>query len=129
MIGYALVGTNDTDKAKGFFDALLGTVGIGRLMEFPNGGCAWGGSWDKPMLGIGTPFDGKPATAGNGTMIALVMDSRDKVDAVHAKALALGGKDEGAPGVRGDGGEQAFYAGYFRDLDGNKFCAFRVGPA
>ena len=62
-------------------------------------------------------------------MIALVMDERVKVDALHARALALGGQDEGAPGVRGEEGDQAFYGAYFRDLDGNKFCAFRVGPA
>ena len=56
-------------------------------------------------------------------------DSRDKVDALHAKAMELGGTDEGPPGLRGEEGDQAFYGAYFRDLDGNKLCAFRIGPA
>ena len=62
-------------------------------------------------------------------MIALVLDTRAKVDAMHAAALAAGAGDEGAPGVRGEEGPQAFYGAYFRDPDGNKLCAFRVGPA
>jgi predicted lactoylglutathione lyase len=62
-------------------------------------------------------------------MVALVLKERRQVDALHAKALALGGTDEGAPGVRGSEGPQAFYGAYFRDLDGNKLCAFRIGPA
>ena len=74
----------------------------------------------SPAVSIAKPFDGEPATVGNGVMIALVMDSRDKVDAVHARALELGGTDEGAPGQRGE----QFYAAYFRDLDGNKLNAF-----
>jgi len=69
------------------------------------------------------PYDGKPASVGNGVMVALVVDSRDKVDRLHQKALELGGSDEGAPGPRGEG----FYAGYFRDLDGNKLNAFCMG--
>jgi catechol 2,3-dioxygenase-like lactoylglutathione lyase family enzyme len=129
MIGYALLGSNDMDRARGFYDALFGTIGVGRLMEFPTGATAWGASWTTPMLGITPPYNGETATAGNGTMIALVLDERAKVDTLHAKALELGGADEGAPGVRGDEGEQAFYGAYFRDLDGNKLCAFRVGPA
>ena len=129
MIGYALLGSNDMNRARGFYDALFGTIGVGRLMEFPTGATAWGASWTTPMLGITPPYNGEAATAGNGTMIALVLDERAKVDALHAKAIELGGADEGAPGVRGDEGEQAFYGAYFRDLDGNKLCAFRIGPA
>jgi predicted lactoylglutathione lyase len=98
-------------------------------MEFPTGAVAWGTNWTAPMVAIGPPYDGQAATAGNGAMIALVLDTRAKVDAMHAAALAAGGTDEGAPGVRGDEGPQAFYGAYFRDLDGNKLCAFRVGPA
>jgi predicted lactoylglutathione lyase len=74
----------------------------------------------SPALSVTTPFDGNAATVGNGVMVALVVDSHEKVDALHAKALELGGADEGAPGPRGDG----FYAAYFRDLDGNKLNAF-----
>ena len=127
MIGYTLVGSNDLPKAKAFYDDLFGAIGVGRLMEFPNGGCAWGTDWSKPMFGVGNPYDGQPASFGNGTMIALVVDERAKVDALHAKAMALGGADEGAPGVRGDEGPQAFYGAYFRDPDGNKLAAFVMG--
>ena len=75
------------------------------------------------MLGVCKPYDGKPATGGNGTMVALTAKSREIVDAVHAAALAAGGADEGAPGLRGD----TFYGAYFRDLDGNKLCVFHYG--
>lgn len=129
MIGYAMYGTNDPAKAHAFYDAVLGAVGIGRLMEFPTGAVAYGVAWDKPMLAIGKPYDGKPATVGNGAMMSLAMDSRAQVDAIHAAAIAAGGSDEGAPGVRGEEGPQAFYGAYFRDPDGNKLCAFKVGPA
>jgi catechol 2,3-dioxygenase-like lactoylglutathione lyase family enzyme len=129
MIGYALLGSNHMERARDFYDALFGTIGVGRLMEFPTGAVAWGASWTTPMLGITPPYNGEAATAGNGTMIALVLDERTKVDTLHATALELGGADEGAPGVRGEEGEQAFYGAYFRDLDGNKLCAFRIGAA
>ena len=128
MLGYTMYGTNDLEKAKGFYDTVFKSVGIGRLMEFPTGAIAYGVGFDKPMFAIGAPYDGKPASAGNGAMMALALDTRAKVDAVHAAAIAAGGADEGAPGVRGEEGPQAFYGAYFRDLDGNKFCAFRVGP-
>lgn len=129
MIGYAMVGTNDIGRATAFFDALFSTIGAKRLMEFPNGGVAYGVDFSKPMIAVQAPYDGKPATVGNGCMLAVVVDQRAHVDALHAKAVALGGQDEGAPGVRGDEGPQAFYGAYFRDLDGNKFCAYRIGPA
>ena len=127
MIGYAMVGSNDLPRARAFYDALFGTIGVGILAEFPTVACGYGPNWQVPMFGLGAPYDGEPATAGNGQMIALVMDTRDKVDAMHAKAMALGAKDEGGPGVRGAEGEGAFYAAYFRDLDGNKLCVFRSG--
>ncbi len=129
MIGYALFGSNDLPRSFAFYDALFASIGVKRLMEFPTGAVCWGASWTTPMLGVGPAYDGKPATAGNGTMIALVVDERAKVDAMHKAALAAGGSDEGSPGVRGEEGPQAFYAAYFRDPDGNKLCAFRVGPA
>jgi catechol 2,3-dioxygenase-like lactoylglutathione lyase family enzyme len=129
MIGYSMFGSNDLPKSFAFYDAVMASVGINRLMEFPTGAVAWGTNWTAPMVAIGPPYDGQAATAGNGAMIALVLDTRAKVDAMHAAALAAGGADEGAPGVRGDEGPQAFYGAYFRDLDGNKLCAFRVGPA
>ena len=129
MIGYTMYGTNDLPKAVAFYDELFKSVGIGRMMEFPTGAVAYGAAWDKPMFAIGKPENGDAATVGNGAMMALVFDERAKVDAIHAKACELGGSCGGPPGVRGEEGDQAFYGAYFRDPDGNKFCAFRVGPA
>jgi len=125
MIGYVTLGTNDIKRAAAFYDSLLAVIGAGRYME-EDTFVAWAVAPDKPALGVIKPYDGKPATVGNGTMVALVVDSTSKVDAVHAKALALGGKDEGAPGPRGTSG---FYAAYFRDLDGNKLNCFCFKPA
>ena len=129
MIGYVTLGTNDIEKARAYYDALLGTIGAKRLMAFENGFTLYGTAFGRPGLAVTPPYNGEPATAGNGNMAALVMDSREKVDAFHAKALELGGSDEGAPGVRGPEGDQAFYGAYFRDPEGNKLCAFRIGPA
>lgn len=119
MIGYVCLGTNDLPRAAAFYDALLAEIGAKRLWEFDRG-IAWGTAQDKPSLAIMTPFDGKSATVGNGVMVAFGVDSREKVERVHKKALELGGADEGAVGPRGDN----FYAGYFRDLDGNKLDVF-----
>ena len=122
MIGYVTLGTNDLPRAAAFYDALLAEVGAKRTMEFERG-IVWGVALDKPSLGIMKPFDGNPAAVGNGVMVALVADSREMVDRVYKKALELGGKDEGPAGPRGEG----FYAGYFRDLDGNKLDVFYMG--
>jgi catechol 2,3-dioxygenase-like lactoylglutathione lyase family enzyme len=129
MIGYATVGTNDLDRARGFYDALFGSIGARRLMELPSGFTMYGVRMDRPALAVTRPYNGEKATPGNGAMVAIVVDERAKVDAFHAKALELGGRDEGAPGLRGPEGDSAFYGAYFRDLDGNKFCVFRMGPA
>ena len=128
MIGYATVGTNDLDRARAFYDALFGSIGARRLMELPHGFTMYGVRMDRPAVAVTPPYNGERATPGNGAMVAIVVDERAKVDALHAKALELGGGDEGAPGVRGPEGDQAFYGAYFRDLDGNKFCVFRIGP-
>lgn len=119
MIGYVTLGTNDMARAGAFYDALLATIGAGRFMESDRF-IAWAVSPTQPSLGVIKPYDQKPASVGNGTMVALVMDSPAKVDAFHRKALELGAKDEGAVGPRGGG----FYAGYFRDPDGNKLNVF-----
>jgi hypothetical protein len=84
---------------------------------------SWSAGPQSPGLGVILPYDGKEATVGNGTMVALVVDSKDRVDALYAKALSLGGTDEGPPGLRFG----SFYAAYFRDLDGNKLNAFYFG--
>ncbi|MEO1167133.1 MAG: VOC family protein [Pseudomonadota bacterium] len=126
MIGYATVGTNDLEKARGFYDALLETVGAKRLMQLDEGFTGYGREMGEPMLCVTPPFDGEQASVGNGMMIALQAESREQVEALHAKALELGAADEGAPGIR-EPEEMGFYAAYFRDLDGNKLCAFKVG--
>lgn len=122
MIGYVTLGTNDLPRAAAFYDALLTGIGAKRLWEFDRG-IAWGTAEDKPSLCIMKPFDGQAATVGNGVMAGLIVDSREKVSDVHKKALELGGKDEGPVGPRGEG----FFAGYFRDLDGNKLSVFFPG--
>lgn len=122
MIGYVTLGTNDMEKAAKFYDALLGELGAKRLMDMESF-IGWGTSFGQPMLAVTRPFDGNKATIGNGVMVALAVDSRAKVDAVYKKAMQLGAKDEGPVGPRGEG----FYAGYFRDLDGNKLNVFVMG--
>jgi catechol 2,3-dioxygenase-like lactoylglutathione lyase family enzyme len=120
MIGYITLGSNDIPRSATFYDELLAVYGAKRVMEAEDF-IAWSPSRATPALAIITPADGNEACIGNGNMVALILDSNEKVDAFHAKAMELGGTDEGAPGPRGDNG---FYAGYFRDLDGNKLCAF-----
>ena len=129
MIGYATIGTNDIDRARAFYDDLLGSIDLKRLMVMDSGFTMYGASFGQPALAVTRPYDGEAANPGNGNMIAIPLKERAQVDAFHARALALGGSDEGAPGLRGEEGPQAFYGAYFRDLDGNKLCAFRVGPA
>ena len=123
MIGYVILGTNDLPRASAFYDTLLAEMGVTRMMEFGERGFAWGTAMDKPMLCIMTPYDGQPATVGNGVMVGIAVESRDLVDRMHSKVLELGGTDDGAPGLRAEGGE-GFYAAYFRDLDGNKLDVF-----
>ena len=122
MIGYTTVGTNDIAKAARFYDALLAELGAKRAMEM-DGFIAWAAAPNSPMVSVIKPHDGKPATVGTGVMVALAAASKAQVDQIHRKALELGGKDEGAPGPRGDG----FYAAYLRDLDGTKLNAFFIG--
>ncbi|MDB6097785.1 MAG: glyoxalase [Gammaproteobacteria bacterium] len=122
MIGYVTLGTNDLNRAAAFYDALLQEIGAKRMMESDEF-VAWSVKPDLPGLGVTKPFDKNPATVGNGVMVALAVDSEAKVQALHRKALQLGAKDEGAPGKRSEN----FYAGYFRDLDGNKLNIFVAG--
>jgi predicted lactoylglutathione lyase len=124
MIGYITLGTRDLQKAVAFYDKLFEDLGAGRFMQNDRF-VAWAVAPDKPAFSVCLPYDGREATAGNGTMIALAVDSTDKVDALYAKALQLGGTDEGPPGPRMEG----FYAAYFRDLDGNKLNVFYMQNA
>ncbi len=120
MIGYVTLGTNDIERAGKFYDELFKVIDVGRGMQ-ADSFIAWSPSPTVPAVSVIQPHDGNAATVGNGTMVALTFDTKEQVDAIHAKALELGGEDEGAVGPRGDSG---FYAGYFRDLDGNKLAAF-----
>lgn len=120
MIGYVTLGTRDLQQAIAFYDALFERVGISRLWHTDTM-AAWARSRSDPALCVTLPFDGAPAGVGNGVMLALKLDSAAQVDALHAQALQLGAANEGSPGPRGDSG---FYAGYFRDLDGNKLNAY-----
>jgi predicted lactoylglutathione lyase len=125
MIGYVTLGTNDLAKAAAFYDALAAEMGTGRMMESESF-IAWGTPGGAAGIGVIKPFDGQAASVGNGVMVALEAKDMAQVDRLHALALAHGGSDEGAPGLRGD----SFYAGYFRDVDGNKLNAFlMVSPS
>lgn len=125
MIGYVTLGTNDIAKAKAFYDALFAEIG-GSVLFADEKYTFYGTGWDAPMVAICAPYDGQPAAVGNGAMVALQMPDRSTVDRVHAKALELGASNEGAPGMR-EPPEMNFYGAYFRDLDGNKLCAFKMG--
>jgi predicted lactoylglutathione lyase len=119
MIGYVTLGTNDLARAAVFYDALAAELDTPRMMDF-DGFIAWGKPGGAAGIGLTKPFDGNPATVGNGVMIALEAKDKEQVDRLYELALAHGGTCEGPPGPRGD----SFYAGYFRDPDGNKLNAF-----
>ena len=132
MIGYVTLGTDDLDRARAYYDALCATIGATRLFELPDnekygGFTMYGTSMAAPAIVLIRPNDKQPANPGNGNMIALVMDATAKVDAFHAKAIELGGSDEGAPGYRGDPA-LGYYFGYFRDPDGHKLAVFHIAP-
>lgn len=116
---YATVGSNDPDRATTFYGDLLGSIGMVKIYDNPTGGALFGDP-GTGMFAVLTPFDEKPATVGNGTMVGFNLPSREAVDIFYRKALSLGATDEGSPGERGGG----FYACYIRDLDGNKLTAF-----
>ncbi len=116
MISYITIGSNDLSASAMFFDALFGAMNGSRAYSLDNM-IGYSFAPKTPMIIVTCPFDGKAASHGNGTMIALAATDRAHVDVIHALALDNGATDEGAPGQRG----RNFYGGYFRDLDGNKF--------
>ena len=122
MIGYVTIGTADMEKAKAFYSALLSDIGASIVMDMGRF-VAFGNAPDSPLLSICTPYNDEAPNPGNGNMVAMAPGSKDLCDTLYAKALSLGGTDEGAPGARGEG----FYGAYFRDLDGNKMCFFHAG--
>ena len=124
MVGYVTLGAKDLDRSVAFYDDLLSQFGAKQVI---NDGrmVVWASEATGGMLAVCTPYDEKAATVGNGVMVALAAGSQDGAKKLYARALELGASDEGEPGPRGDGG--GFYGGYFRDLDGNKLCAFHIG--
>jgi predicted lactoylglutathione lyase len=122
MIGYITLGTDDIERAAAFYDELLATFGAKRAVETEKMILWSNGKPGRAGLAIIKPYDKNAATAGNGTMVVLGVDSAAKVDELHKKGLELGAEDEGAPGLRGAN----FYGAYFRDLDGNKLCVFSM---
>jgi len=122
MIGYTTIGANDLERARAFYDAVLAPLGGRRTLTYERS--QYYGSPERgAMLGVTLPFDRQAAAPGNGAMVALSAASAAVVDQVHAAALAAGGSCEGPPGQRMDN----FYGAYFRDLDGNKLCVFKMG--
>jgi len=119
MIGYVTIGTKDLARACAFYDELLAVIGARQLMGMDRIKF-YGTAMGSPMLAVCTPYDGKPQSPGNGTMVAIPGGSRARVDELYAKAMALGATDEGAPGER----MPIFYGAYVRDPDGNKLCFF-----
>lgn len=118
QIGYVCIGTNDFDRACGFWDQLAPELGGKKLFPTPAGVMYRLGS--GAMIMVTRPHDKGEATASNGGMVAFNVDSEAEVTRIYEKALALGGTCEGKPGPRGPFGEFA----YFRDLDGNKYAVF-----
>ncbi len=124
MIGYITLGTDDLVAAGAFYDELLALLGARRVMTDERM-LGWGKAPGDTMFSVILPYDGKTASAGNGSMTALNAGEPAMVELVYAKALALGGTDEGHPHDRGS--STGFYGGYFRDLDGNKLVAYCLG--
>jgi predicted lactoylglutathione lyase len=122
MIGYVTIGVNDMEKGKAFWTELLEPLGAQMLMDM--GRIALLGSApDQPMLAVCVPYDEGDPNPGNGNMVAFAAGSREKVDEMYAKAIAMGATDEGPAGER----MPTFYGGYFRDPDGNKAVFFHMG--
>lgn len=129
MFTYVVLGTNDLERAKRFYDPTLAVLGLRRCAtgdsEWDQLSAGWGtynnGGVDELALWVGKPFDGRAATVGNGAMIALRARTWTEVDEFHAAALAHGGSSEGGPGLRPQYNPD-FYAAYVRDPDGNKLA-------
>lgn len=130
MLSHVFIGVNDFDRAMAFYSPVLERLGL--VLRFTEPARPWAG-WQipgvaRPLLLIGRPFDGQPATPGNGAMNALLAADRATVDAVHALALQHGGRCEGPPGLRPEY-HAHYYGAYFRDPEGNKLCVCCHGAA
>jgi catechol 2,3-dioxygenase-like lactoylglutathione lyase family enzyme len=121
---HVTVGTNDLDKARSFYDTVLGEIGLKRIADLDNNGSIWGEN--APSFFVLKPANGQPATVGNGVTVSFEAPNRASIDAFHKKALAAGGQCEGAAGTRGWAPNA--YAAYVRDLDGNKLAVYCFKP-
>lgn len=121
MIYYVMVGSNDTARSVAFYNAVLGALGYPKQFE-EHGFAGYGASPEQPQLFVSRPYDKQAATVGNGMMVAFEAKTRAQVRDFHAAALANGGRDEGAPGIRAHYAPD-FYAAYVRDPEGNKLAA------
>ncbi len=128
MMAYMMIGATDCEASNRFYDAVLGTIGwASHAQHSGSRGYSQGGSGKGLTLWVSPPFDGGTASGGNGSMIGLPAADRAQVDAFHAAALANGGSDEGAPGLRVHYGPN-WYAAYVRDPAGNKLAAVCNDP-
>ncbi|HSY28177.1 MAG TPA: VOC family protein [Burkholderiaceae bacterium] len=123
MISHVFIGIADFPRSLNFYSVIMRELGL--TLKFSDAEESWAG-WvapgaPRPLFVIGKPFDGQPASAGNGQMVALLASTRETVDRVHAHALSLGATCEGSPGLRPHY-HANYYGAYFRDLDGNKIC-------
>ncbi|MFL2481271.1 MAG: VOC family protein [Gammaproteobacteria bacterium] len=122
LVGYVSVGTNDLERAKGFYNELFEDLNVSGFSPGPRG-YFYQIEGGQSAFAVIKPENGNDATVGNGVMVSFPMDSKEQVDSMHAKAMSIGGSDEGAPGQRMD----TFYGAYARDLDGNKLCFYHLG--
>lgn len=122
MIGYVTIGTNDLERAARFYDAVLAPLGGARTFDSDNRMQFYGRPDMPTMLAVSKPYDEQPATVGNGSMFGLPAASKEQVDQAYAAAMGAGGTCDGPPGQR----LPTFYGAYFRDLDGNKICVFKM---
>ncbi|MEP4485353.1 MAG: VOC family protein [Halioglobus sp.] len=123
MIGYVTLGVADMDRAKTFYTELLSDLGA--TMQADMGRIAMiGKSMNEPMIAVCVPYDESDPQPGNGNMLAINPGSKEAVDALYEKAIALGATCDGEPGQRIP---DVFYGAYIRDLDGNKIAFFQFG--
>ncbi len=122
MIGYVTIGVSDMEKGKAFWTELLEPLGATIMMDLDRIALI-GTAMNRPMLAVCVPFDKEQPHQGNGNMVAFPAGSREKVDELYAKAIAMGAADEGMAGER----MPTFYGGYFRDPDGNKAVFYHMG--
>ncbi len=122
IISHITLGTNDYSKASTFYDAVLKPLGFSRQPKPADKPLMYAVNGEMPHLYVYKPYDGEPATWGNGTHVAFTAPSREAVDQFHSLAITNGGTDEGAPGLREHYGPN-YYAAYVRDIDGNKLQA------